>query len=117
MYSRETRKDHPDSTAKLNPLVSILKTFNEDDLIVVKLDVDTCAVELSLVNQILKDKSLSNLIDQFYFEYHTYMKDNPSFKGALGRDERSGYKTSSVRDSLDLFHNLRKNGVTSHFWV
>jgi len=109
----------PDSTSKLNPLVSILKTFNEDDLIVVKLDVDTCSVELPLVNQILKDKSLSNLIDQFYFEYHIYMKEiYPSFKRGLGRDERSGgCKKSSVKDSLDLFHNLRKNGVTSHFWV
>jgi len=49
---------------KLYPLVSIFKTFNEDDLIVVKLDIDTCSVELPLVNQLLKDRSLSKSIDQ-----------------------------------------------------
>eukprot|EP00978_Attheya_sp_CCMP212_P034744 scaffold147254_cov57-Attheya_sp.AAC.1 len=65
----------PDEGAKLNPLHSILKTFNEDDLIVVKLDVDTAWVELPLAQQLLEDKDgiYHKLVDQFYFEHHVHL--------------------------------------------
>ena len=54
---------------KLNPLHSILEKLNVDDFIVVKLDIDTPSIELSLANQILEggeDGIYHRLIDQFY---------------------------------------------------
>ncbi len=39
-----------------NPLRSIVQKFSEDDLIIVKMDIDTAATELPLVQQLLDDK-------------------------------------------------------------
>ena len=53
---------------KLNPLHSVIKKFNEDDFVVVKLDIDTSSVEVPLALQLLEDKDgvYSKIIDQFY---------------------------------------------------
>ena len=56
--------------SKLNPLHSILGQFDEDDFIVVKLDVDTHAVEWPLCKQLLQGEEFNNKVDQFYFEHH-----------------------------------------------
>ena len=93
---------------KLNPLHSILKKFNEDDLIVIKLDVDTSHVEVPLALQLLEDESLHPLVDQFYFEHHALLKEIPGW----GRNIRS-----TIKDSMELFHGLRQKGIASHFWV
>ena len=96
---------------KLNPLHSILKTFDEDDFIVVKLDIDTGSIEVPLAIQLLEDKDeiYGKLVDQFYFEHHVRQQElavywKKSMKG-------------SVKKSFDLFSGLRKNGVPAHFWV
>jgi hypothetical protein len=44
-----------DPNSTLNPLKWILDTFEEDHLIVVKLDIDKPAIELPLVLQLLND--------------------------------------------------------------
>ncbi|GAX18624.1 hypothetical protein FisN_10Hh168 [Fistulifera solaris] len=54
----------------LNPFTTIKQNFNEDDLIIVKLDIDTPHLEMALVQQLLDDDELAGLIDQFYFEHH-----------------------------------------------
>merc|ERR1712154_466927 len=51
---------------KLNPLHSILSQFDEDDLIVVKLDIDTASVEVPIAKQLLAHESLHKLVDHFY---------------------------------------------------
>ena len=99
---------------KLNPLHSILKKFSEDDFVVVKLDIDTPAVELPLFRQLLEDKDgiYSKIIDQFYFEHHHYLGDlAPNWK--CGRPNKCN---GTVADSLEMFSTLRKNGITAHYW-
>ena len=59
-----------DPKSKLNPLHSILGQFDEDDFIVVKLDIDTHAVEWPLCKQLLQGEEFNNKVDQFYFEHH-----------------------------------------------
>ena len=64
--------------SKMNPLHSILSSFNEDDFIVMKLDIDTGSIELPLVKQLLdggENGIYHKLIDQFYFEHHVHMKE------------------------------------------
>lgn len=91
--------------AKMNPLHSILQHFNEDDFIVIKLDVDTADVEVPLAHQLLE---YHTLVDQFYFEHHVHL-------GNMARAWKEGMK-GTVKDSLELFHGLRVEGISSHSW-
>jgi hypothetical protein len=97
----------PDS--HLNPLTTLLDKYNEDDLVIVKLDIDTPSLELPLALQILEDERIGKLVDQFYFEHHVHLSELAS---SWGRS-----MTGSVKESLDLFHGLREKGVPAHFWV
>ena len=65
-----------DPESKMNPLYSILKKFNKDDLIIIKLDIDTPELELPLTKSkkihikesLAQDKSSSwrTLVSAFY---------------------------------------------------
>ena len=95
---------------KLNPFHSVIKKFNEDDFVVVKLDIDTSSVEVPLVLQLLEDKDgvYSKIIDQFYFEHHVH----------LGELENSWLSSmnGTVGESLELFSKLRQKGNPAHYW-
>ncbi len=96
---------------KMNPLRSILQQFLEDDMIVVKLDIDTSSIEVPLARQLLEggpDGIYHRLIDHFYFEHHVHMKEmKPSWRQTM---------KGNVKESLDLFHGLRQRGIASHYW-
>ena len=94
---------------KLNPLHSILKQFDPDDLIVVKLDIDTPQIELPLAMQLLKDPVYHELVDQFYFEHHVALKELLPYWGKAA-------KKQTVKESIDLFLALREKGIPAHFW-
>jgi len=96
----------------LNPLRMILHEFEEDDLVLVKVDIDTPDLELNLVNQLFSQENdegqrLSRLIDHFYFEHHVAAEEMWMWDSANG----------TVKESLILFQSLRKNGISSHYWV
>jgi hypothetical protein len=91
-----------------NPFTHILNEFNEDDLIVVKLDIDTPWLESSLSEQ-LNNATLGKLIDQFYFEKHCHLEELAQYWG--------GTMEGSVMDTLMFFYHLRLQGVPAHFWV
>jgi len=94
---------------KLNPLDSIVRKFNKDDFIIVKLDIDHYDTEIPLAKQLLSDESLHELVDHFYFENHVIMDE----MGAWWTNTMKG----SVKSSFDLFYGLREKGVSSHFWI
>ena len=101
----------PDEGNKMNPIYSILESFDEDDFIVFKLDVDTATVENPLALQILNggpDGIYHRLIDQFYFEHHVHLQEIAPFWGRT--------MNGTIKDSLDLFYGLRSKGVPAHFW-
>ena len=92
--------------SKMNPLSSILSSFDEDDFIVIKLDIDTGSIEVPLVKQLLdggKNGIYHKLIDQFYFEHHIHMKE---IAGSWGSSMRKCvYSTSfSVRHTKTITH-------------
>jgi len=97
-----------DPTSEENPWNILRESFNEDDFIVVKLDIDTPSVEMPLVNQLLEREDLHRLVDQFYFEHHVQITEmNTSWIPRNG----------SLHESLTLFHELRKKGIAAHSWV
>lgn len=91
-----------------NPFTYILNDFNEDDLILVKLDIDNPGLESTLSEQ-LNNATLGRLIDQFYFEKHVHLEELAVFWA----DSMEG----SVMSALMFFYHLRRNGVAAHFWV
>jgi hypothetical protein len=101
----------PEEGNKMNPINSILESFDEDDFIVFKLDIDTATVEYPLALQILNggvDGIYHRLIDQFYFEHHVHLQE---IAPTWGRS-----MNGTIKDSLDLFYGLRSKGVPAHFW-
>ena len=98
----------PTEGASMNPFTMLLSKFNVEDLIIVKLDVDTPAVEIPLAYQLLNNPRLGNLVDQFYFEHHVHLKElAPSWQKSMN---------GSVKDSLYLFSELRQMGIAAHYW-
>ena len=96
---------------KLNPLHSILEKFSEDDLIVIKLDIDTSSIETPLAKQLLDggpNGTYHLLVDQFYFEHHVHL-------GELARNWGHSMN-GTVKESLELFYSLREKGIPAHFW-
>ena len=94
--------------AKDNPLTLLLREYSEDDLIVVKLDIDTSFIETPLAHQILNDDRFAKLIDHFYFEHHVHMKElAPNWMKSMN---------GTVEESLKLFSGLRRKGISAHYW-
>lgn len=96
-----------DADSKQNPLKILLNNFNENDMIVVKLDIDTPEVEMTMVQQILDDERYDTLIDHFYFEQHVFLNE----MAVTWVDMKD-----SVLNSLKLFQRLREKGIASHYW-
>eukprot|EP00966_Prymnesium_polylepis_P217136 5025261-Prymnesium_polylepis.1 len=52
-----------------NPLVLLKALAAPEDFVVFKLDIDTSAIETSLIHQILEDEELMVRIDELYWEH------------------------------------------------
>mmetsp|Transcript_23245 Transcript_23245/g.34600 ORF Transcript_23245/g.34600 Transcript_23245/m.34600 type:complete len:406 (+) Transcript_23245:49-1266(+) len=98
-----------DPNNRMNPLKSILKQFNQDDLIIFKLDIDTSSIEVPLAYQLLKDEATKGLVDHFYFEHHVNIKEMERWWG--------NSMQGSMKDSLELMGGLREKGVGAHYWI
>lgn len=98
-----------DKDSKMNPLYSIISEFSEDDLIIVKLDIDTAEIENPLAQNLLEDDSVNKLVDHFYFEHHVFLYEMRAWWGKIMK--------GTVEDTFNLMNGLRKKGVASHFWV
>jgi hypothetical protein len=97
-----------DKDNNMNPLYSIINQFNEDDIIIVKLDIDTGSIEVPLAKQLLEDDSINKLVDHFYFEHHVNMEEiEPWWDYTM---------EGTIKDTFELMNGLRKKGVAAHFW-
>lgn len=98
----------PEEASPHNPWNLLLDHFTEDDLVIVKLDIDTPSVEHPLAYQLLNNPRLAKLVDHFYFEHHVNQRELMPHWGTVH---------GSVEESFQLFNGLRQKGVASHFWV
>jgi hypothetical protein len=99
---------NPDPDSIFNPFKTLLENYGEEDLVVVKIDIDG-GPEMPFLTQILNDARLSNMIDHLYFENHVHL-------GELAGNWGSGMK-GTIKDTLDLFRSMRDKGVAAHYWV
>jgi len=96
-----------DPASRQNPFKLLKENYNEDDIIIVKLDIDSPAIERKLVDQLMNDTQLLSIIDHFYFEHHVNQKELRPFWGAM---------EESVEESFTIFQELRRKGLAAHFW-
>jgi hypothetical protein len=92
-----------------NPWETVRLASGPDDLVVVKLDIDTPTVETPLVQQLLDDPALLRLVDDFYFEHHVVMPE-------MQRLGWGDLVACTLADSYELFRRLRLAGVRAHSW-
>lgn len=99
-----------------NPLSVIKQVASIDDFVSFKLDIDTPSIEIPLALQLLSDREVTPLIDEFFFELH--------FRCEVLQACGWGYNIPEERDGLvldrlhavNLFLDLRKAGIRAHFW-
>ena len=99
--------------ATRNPWRTLVAVTRPEDFVVIKIDFDTVAVEGELVEQILRDSTLSALVDELYFEQHTF--DSPHAKYHLATPVREDQ--AHLADSYDVFTRLRRAGIRAHSWI
>lgn len=98
-----------DQNSTQNPWNMILDTYNEDDFVVIKLDIDHSMTEVPLTKQLLATPALLKVVDAFYFEHHVHFEElSPYWTGSM---------SGSLHDSIKLFTELRRAGVDAHSWV
>lgn len=107
-YHQEWISTKPDK----HPFVpSVIKAkVKNSDYVVFKLDIDSKAVETSIVDYLLSWDDL-DLVDEFLWEHHVknYLMA-PAW--AASQD-----MSMSIADSYQYFLKLRKRGVRAHSWV
>jgi hypothetical protein len=95
--------------SRFNPWNVLLQSASLDDYVVVKLDIDHPQTEMRLVQQLISNSSLSNLVDEFFFEHHVNSK-------IMHRYWHTENEQSRMSNSYNLFYNLRNAGIRAHSW-
>lgn len=92
-----------------DPLELLRAVARPGDFVVFKIDIDTEALEESIVAQLLLDEGLGALVDDLYFEHHVRneVMDPRGWGGGQVRD---------VQDSIEFFQALRRHGIRAHSW-
>lgn len=91
-----------------NPFTLIKQIATPEDFVLVKLDIDTPSIEGELVKQLISDKTLAGLVDEFFFEHHV---DLPPMHPFWGHP-----LPNTLADSYDIFSKLRHQGIHAHTW-
>ena len=94
-----------------NSFLQMLKMVAKpDDFVVVKLDIDTPAIEQTIIATITQRPDLAALIDELFFEYHFHFDGLNFGWGSLP-------ESISVDAALATMHRLRELGIRAHFWI
>ena len=95
-----------------NPLTLIRSLTRPEDFVVFKLDIDTLDTELRIVQQLLADKELIGLVDEFYFEYHLHNR--------VMRMHKQGEEGMTEENDLASWYAMvgpaRHAGLRMHLW-
>jgi hypothetical protein len=95
--------------SKYNPLTLLRALAKPRDFVSVKLDVDNSDIEFGLIAQILSDPGVHSLIDEFFFEHHSTVKE---FQWAWKEQVRG-----SLADGYKFFRQMRELGIRAHSWI
>ena len=89
-----------------------------EDFVGFKLDIDTPAIELSIVQQILADPhGVGRLIDEFYWEHVVVNTPMQNFGWRHDLRRVPPRERQTLRDRYRFFRELREMGIRAHSWV
>lgn len=106
----------PDSTSRHSPTRLIKQLTSPEDFVSFKLDVDTPAVEIPIVLELLNNTELHPLIDEFFFELHFRCEVMRDCGWGYGMPENFEGLQLDRPSALKLFRDLRMKGIRAHFW-
>lgn len=92
-----------------NPWALLRAAATARDHVVIKLDIDTEAIDNALARQILDTPALLELVDELYFEFHF---SNPDIAWLW----KPGEFVATVADTYAFFSQLRHKGVRANPW-
>merc|ERR1719361_1813629 len=96
--------------AEHNVVERIHRLCGPDDFCAFKLDIDTPAVELPLVQQLLDNPSQTRAsLNEFFFEHHVH--------GLMQKHGWGNKVNGTFVNSYNMFTKLREMGVRSHSWI
>ncbi|CAF4293357.1 unnamed protein product [Rotaria sordida] len=95
------------TSGKFNPWVMLKTLAKPQDYVVIKLDIDTPAIEVPLMNQLLNDSSINSLVDEVFFEHHITAREMQQYWAD---------PPGNLKDSYVLFTKLRQLGIRMHSW-
>lgn len=84
-------------------------TSRPEDFVVVKLDIDTPAIEQTIIAVLSQRPDLAALVDELFFEYH-FDFDGMNF--GWGSNVQGDVDTA-----LGTMFRLRSLGIRAHFWI
>jgi hypothetical protein len=96
--------------ARWNPW-RILKdmSISNQDYVALKLDIDVPDIEGRLIEQLMNDDTLSQRVDEVFFEHHVNVSAMRGFWGVVSQP-------ITMKDSYRLFLALRRKGIRMHSW-
>ena len=99
-----------------SPLRMLRQRARPDDFVSFKLDIDTPEIEILTTLEVLRNPNISRLIDEFFFELH--FRCDIMMNCGWGDSMPTVFRGLSLSryNSMELFLNLRKIGIRSHFW-
>jgi len=90
-----------------NPLRVLHKIARVEDFVMVKLDINQ-PMEINIVMALLESPNALAVIDEFFFEHHTTTQVMKRYWGIN--------TSCKVRDTYNIFLQLRHSGVRAHGW-
>eukprot|EP00026_Physarum_polycephalum_P011717 Phypoly_transcript_11958.p1 GENE.Phypoly_transcript_11958~~Phypoly_transcript_11958.p1 ORF type:complete len:342 (+),score=28.47 Phypoly_transcript_11958:143-1168(+) len=92
-----------------NPWEMLKQVVTKDDMVIVKLDIDSPGLEASLITQLIENKPIHELIDVLYYEDHF---DTVEMRSSFGLG-----LTRKLSDAMGFFVKMRQRGIRAHPWV
>jgi hypothetical protein len=90
------------------PWLILMQNARPEDYVVIKVDIDTSAIENPLVDLLLASPELLALVDEFLYEHHVGIAEMGVYWGNIPE--------LSLQDSYNMFSKFRRAGIASHSW-
>jgi hypothetical protein len=93
---------------KFNPWRVLQAITKPHDYVLVKLDIDSDAIEYALMRQLIASLKLQSLIDELFYEMHVTVPAMQKYWGT--------FRNTTLTDVYELFTRIRAIGIRMHSW-